>query len=558
MSSKFVLFGPPGTGKTRFGQEVVAETLNGGQNLADVAFVAFNKTAARTAAERCGIESETAGNLWFRTLHSTGFKLLRAHRGDADEKSPPVMTGRLKREFGKQYGIQITHEERPAEASMEDLYWDVLRSTKAPQREGDKYLNAYGLSRLACRTKADLEEARKTQHPQTFNALGEAIPASAYRNFVEVYEGFKRSKGAVDFIDMISYVVEHALSPPRKWACAIVDECQDLAPLMHSMMERLFFDAEKLFLLGDDSQAIYSFMMSSAADFLKYRRFPGFKTIILRQTYRFGARMVDFARAIEDRIKDRQQKDVIPLAGRDNNILVSYEFDPMDLMAALGPDLDGAILHRHVAGCREIGKRLMQAGIPYWNERGPNPLARSSEIQAYLAWKALADGRTIEAQGLLHLVGAVPSKMRTMDGSVSLVRHGMKARIEEIAGKGLNRNFGLSDLSDIFTDVFLSSVRQKDSRFLDGVDDKTYYEMLLRNGYDLLNGTPRVVVTTDHGGKGREWDFVMLFSETFPCALESEDEHRVHYVAATRAKRDLWIVREPIVGNWTREYPYPI
>lgn len=74
--------------------------------------------------------------------------------------------------------------------------------------------------------------------------------------------------------------------------------------------------------------------------------------------------------------------------------------------------------------------------------------------------------------------------------------------------------------------------------------DREYYRACLANG-ESLTSTPRIQVSTIHRVKGGEADNVVLIPDmsTRPFDSVNEDsEHRVLYVAVTRAKRTLTII----------------
>ena len=75
--------------------------------------------------------------------------------------------------------------------------------------------------------------------------------------------------------------------------------------------------------------------------------------------------------------------------------------------------------------------------------------------------------------------------------------------------------------------------------------------------------TPSIVLTTVHQAKGLEWDAVFVLAVNpgdFPNSMaimegSLEEEQRIFYVAATRAKDYLYIMRQkggrsrPMIGN---------
>ncbi len=76
---------------------------------------------------------------------------------------------------------------------------------------------------------------------------------------------------------------------------------------------------------------------------------------------------------------------------------------------------------------------------------------------------------------------------------------------------------------------------------------REYYLSILRNGHRLQDA-PVIDINTIHGVKGGEADNVALMTDMTNRSFESmqlnaENEHRVFYVGATRARRNLYIVQ---------------
>ena len=85
--------------------------------------------------------------------------------------------------------------------------------------------------------------------------------------------------------------------------------------------------------------------------------------------------------------------------------------------------------------------------------------------------------------------------------------------------------------------------------------DAEYYLAALRKG-ESLDKPPRISISTIHTVKGGEADHVVIISDvswkTF-AEIDSDDEHRVAYVAATRARKSLQIV----LPQTKAAYDYP-
>lgn len=539
MGRLIIVFGPPGTGKTESDLRMIESWLGGGASMEEVAYVTFMKSAALDGARRCGVTAEGSRNLWFRTLHSICFKLLGLGR-DRVVNSPWLKA------FGRKMGMAMEADQ--SEQDVEEVAEALLRIKSALEKPrsrptGSLYRGLYNLSRLLCRTPGELDRVREMPHPGAMGYVWPGFIPSAYAAFVGAYERQKTSDGKLDFVDMLEHVLRFPIALPP-WKYAVVDEAQDMSALQFAVVEKLMFDrCDMVVLSGDDDQAIMNFQGASADDFLSYRERA--QIIELSQTHRFGDKIVNFAAAIAGRIRHRHPKNVKGLPERENLIEDVYGLNPSEIR-------DGdLLLHRHVSGCRELSGVLVSEGVPFWNERGPNPLARTSEIRAFMAWRSLSEGQGITADDLQYLMEHVPS----MKEGNRLVIHGVKMKVSSMEP---NRKIAPVSLGEFFSEEFVSRLKSRDPRHLE-CPFSGYYERLMKDGYDL-RVPPKTILTTIHGAKGRQAPRVWLWTETYPKLLISssgDNEHRVAYVGATRTQGTLRLVHENLVGDWTARYPYP-
>jgi DNA helicase-2/ATP-dependent DNA helicase PcrA len=76
-------------------------------------------------------------------------------------------------------------------------------------------------------------------------------------------------------------------------------------------------------------------------------------------------------------------------------------------------------------------------------------------------------------------------------------------------------------------------------------DEREYLRSCLRNGEKFSN-KPRISISTIHQSKGGEADNVVLTTDMGRLSWENshtDEENRVWYVALTRAKENLFVVR---------------
>lgn len=127
-----------------------------------------------------------------------------------------------------------------------------------------------------------------------------ALSASNFKNLPEIYETynrFKKSKGCIDFDDML-FEAKHILETyPRilqevqqSYGFFQVDEGQDLSAVQ---MEILMMLGKNVFLVGDDDQGIYGFRGARPESIVHMEGyFPGCVTYALKQNYRSTERIV--------------------------------------------------------------------------------------------------------------------------------------------------------------------------------------------------------------------------------------------------------------------------
>jgi hypothetical protein len=87
------------------------------------------------------------------------------------------------------------------------------------------------------------------------------------------------------------------------------------------------------------------------------------------------------------------------------------------------------------------------------------------------------------------------------------------------------------------------------------VKDREYIRACLRRG-EVMSKPPRIRLSTIHGAKGGEAEEVIILPDMAPRTYREMDsdpdsEHRVWYVAATRAKETLTIVRPTSERHFT-------
>lgn len=159
---------------------------------------------------------------------------------------------------------------------------------------------------------------------------------------------------------------------------------------------------------------------------------------------------------------------------------------------------------------------------------------RSEVVPAVAVWERLRQGEEVTvAEALLCY--------QFMSTREKRITHGFKTVLQQeepndpVSMKDLHDRFGLQ-VSCVWFDAFDTLTPTEIS----------YLRSCRRHGEKLLK-QPRIKISTIHGAKGGEADSVLLLSD-YSRATDNNsvrfpsDEHRVWYVAVTRARNSLHIL----------------
>ena len=150
-------------------------------------------------------------------------------------------------------------------------------------------------------------------------------------------------------------------------------------------------------------------------------------------------------------------------------------------------------------------------------------------------WKELQKGNAISVDQVKRFYSSVPkTKYNAVvaRGSTSLLD--MLSPDAMVTYQELVKDFGmLADISRDAKDIVKLSE-----------DEKQYIAYIERRG-ELITDDPRIKLSTIHAMKGGEDENVAVYTGTTQACIEGnhpEDEHRVFYVAVTRAKQNLYLI----------------
>lgn len=474
MSSKLIL-GGPGSGKTHRLLNILEEEFARGISPDRLAFVSFTKKAVREAKDRVSsrFNLDPKELVYCRTLHSLTLRCLGLTKRD-------VMTHTHRQDFGTFVNCRF--------AAKDDL--DPFSGT-----EGDRGIFLDNYARATCRPLREVWEK-----------MGEELRWHWLKWLSESLRQYKRKNFLVDYTDMLTHYLESG--EPLGVDVAIIDEAQDLSPLQWKVTEKAFSRAERIYIAGDDDQAIYKWSGADVQYFLDLRVD---ETEVLPQSHRLTPEVHEYSQEVINRVRYRYPKNFSPVAGRSGKVVYHRYVRgvPVD------DDCSWLLLARNRMFLREFEEVIRERGLLY-SVKGANSV-KDGDIEAIEDFEALRNG----------------SRVSGKRANVILQKAGSNTKFKKEA----TVKFKDLELRDrVWHEV------------LEGIpfNQRVYYVTVQRRGTSLTD-EPRIAIDTIHGVKGGEADQVALITDMTSKTwrnfnFDPDDEWRCFYVGATRTRGNLHIV----------------
>lgn len=469
-----VILANAGTGKTRYIIEEVAKELET-RRPEEIAFVTFTRKGAEEGLHRvCSKLMLTPDDLpYFRTLHSLTFHALGL--------KATQMFGKLdQRKFNKEFGYEVNRCE-------------VDTGKVLPTRDS-RYLDFYDLERSGALTTRQLAEAD--------------IELGYYHQLVRKYEEYKANEHLVDFFDcLIKYVQEGDSLPVR---VVYIDEAQDISALQWKVIEKAFYRAEKVVIVGDDKQAIYTYS-GARPDFLidLSKKFP---VEHLSVSYRIPYSVYKLSVAITNFIGDKTEQKAEPRMENGEGSITQLS-DLERLKNFILPEdysenkneTSWYILSRN--NCfLDAPKRLLEENlIPYWTSEG------------------------------FFMGGQIMKRLKDYEG-FRLEGYKTPQKREDF-----QRRFGILDFDTPFTDTCLFTEGRK------WVYASYIEKFGLKKLEEMCKWNPQILVSTIHHVKGGEAKNCAIMLDTTRRTIGNvfnniDEELRILYVGVTRTKQNLFLI----------------
>jgi ATP-dependent DNA helicase UvrD/PcrA len=389
----------------------------------------------------------------------------------------------------------------------------------------------------------------------------------------------------------------------EKYHYLLVDEYQDTNQLQADIICLLAGKEKNVMVVGDDSQSIYAFRGANFKNIIDFPKlFPGTRIIRLEENYRSVQPILDLANVIIDSAQEKYTKTLftknesgaqpVLVSVGDENSQSQFIVDKIRSLGKQGVPLeDIAVLFRAGFHSFDLEIELSKLSIPFIKVGGFKFMeaAHIKDVLAHLRVLSNPHDRISWYRILLLIEKIGPTTAERIFGSIETKNVGYSGIADAPSRKAFAA--GLDRLKDLFTriDPTTHSVARL------GEDILAYYTPILEDKFDdypkrakdleqLLiimarythlerfltdmaleppnvsiedtflteqSEESRLTLSTIHSAKGLEWHTVFIIwalDGRFPSlrSLEKsediEEELRLMYVAATRAKENLFIV----------------
>ncbi|MBI2920258.1 MAG: ATP-dependent helicase, partial [Planctomycetes bacterium] len=572
-----------GSGKTRALTYRVARLVESGVPPGAILLLTFTNKAAREMMHRAEALLGSAVSVAGGTFHHAGHLALRRHAGAVG----------LSRSF--------TIADR---GDSSDLIGDVAADLFGKQDKrfpkGDILIDMVS---MAANTGETLEKVVERKYPMHLELLPDLMKiASAYARRKEKLGIADFDDLLTLWLRAMEEDADVRGEFQRRFAYVLVDEYQDTNLLQAKIVDRVAGAHRNLMVVGDDAQSIYSFRGANFANIIRFQdRYPDAKIARLEINYRSSPQVLDLANAsiAHNRVQFPKNlttanppgplPQLVPLERPDEQAaFVAQRIQELEDEGLALNDI--AVLHRSHFHSMEIQMELARRSIPFEVRSGVRffEQAHVKDATAYLriavnprdelAWKRVlrlfpkvgkvtADKVWKAVEGAADPVRALLGGKLAAPKAAAAALAGCRETMEAVGAQKDRPGMQLEAVlltgyqQHLFDTYENAQARVQDLKTLAAFATKFQTSEAFLSELALMSnvaevgdpdaGPPeqRIVLSSIHQAKGLEWTAVFvvwLVDGRFPDARAlgeggEEEERRLFYVAATRARRQLFL-----------------
>lgn len=442
--------------------------------------------------------------------------------------------------------------------------------------------------------------------------------ADSIERIKDSYIQYKRSMSLLDYDDLLLYLCNLLGAHPqvrqkiaKKYEYIMVDEYQDTNKMQAEIVKLLTIEHQNIMVVGDDSQSIYSFRGANFKNIIDFpRTFPTAKVIMLEENYRSSQPILNLTNDVIHSAEEKFDKALFTKKKGNARPVYADVFNEnrqskyivnkiLDLRREGVPLDEIAVLFRSGWHSNDLEVELSSYGISFLKYGGQKFIeaAHIKDIMSYLRVAHNLNDEVSWLRMLMLMRGTGPRSAAQIVKQVVYERRGLNVDEQILKKKdNVKRLFGLLKQIDVKTEtpeeILLKVMGFYYPLLMDKYDD---YDKRI-NDLDSLQGIAaryksveqfladmaldppektivdanaderdpdHLVLSTIHSAKGLEWHtvFVIFVAEGYLPSYRSldseeaiEEERRLFYVATTRAKENLILLRPQMdrsaKGQW--------
>ncbi len=351
-----------GSGKTRVLTAKIAYLLHSaGMEPQNIMALTFTNKAAKEMQQRIAtmVGAQAAARITMGTFHSVFARILRREHMTAG--------------FSNQFTIYDT-------ADSSNLIKEILRFLQLDEKK--QYKPSAVLSRIS---NAKNQLILPDQYPAIFLHTDQACNMPAVGQVYKEYQERLKRADAMDFDDLLlrTWLLFHEHPEvtdfyQEVYHYILVDEYQDTNYAQHQIIQQLTQRRQRICVVGDDAQSIYSFRGAEIGNILHFQdSYKGARLFKLERNYRSTQTIVNAASSLIEHNKCQIPKQVFSENEKGTPIEVFHTYSDLDEASTIVhflmrlnrqehlPYSDMAILYRTNPQSRSLEEELRKQDIPY-------------------------------------------------------------------------------------------------------------------------------------------------------------------------------------------------
>ena len=451
---------------------------------------------------------------------------------------------------------------------------------------------------------------------EEIHALGKENQCHLFEIYKAYCQELKK-RNCMDYDDQMIYAYRLLKSVPwllehyqDMFSYICVDEAQDTSKIQHEIIALLAEKKKNLFMVGDEDQSIYGFRAAYPQALLSFEQnYLGAKVLLMEDNFRSNANIVKAADGFIQKNTMRHEKHMRATKAAESGIkeiilksrnaqysyLAKVATDCEEQTAVLYRDNESAIPLVDLLEREEIPYRIRNAELSFFTHRvvmdiqdimGFAMNMKNADLfekiyyklSTYLSKQVVIEACAVSREynisvfsaiyGYFDLKPQVKKNVKAIETHLNNMRYEAPGkamnRILQYMGYGeyMERN-GLTN-SKIF---ILKSIAGREKNIPDFLERIEVLEEIIRNKENEKEC--KFILSTVHSSKGLEYDNVYLidvedgiFPEKIPKdikradkeTIESyEEERRLFYVAVTRAKNNLYLLRTEGASTFVKQ-----